>query len=218
MKRFLIFTVVFVSLIFSSVYGAHNVPTDPFASAGPEAIPELIKTAELLGDENTELRKKAIRRLGQLKAKEAIPIIILALEGVYYQGGKAQDYEVQIVSARALAEIGDKEAVKPLSKAVYRRENNSTIKRAAVQALGLMGETARTKSTLNYLHMVLERTRDNGLAADISESLGKIGDKSSFVPLLRVTQGNYLNFVKEKAQKAIAKLKWDKDSVLDPPK
>jgi HEAT repeat protein len=68
---------------------------------------------------------------------------------------------------------------------------------------------------LNYLFSLLESTRDNGLAADICDALGQIGDKSAFVPLLRVTQGDFLNYVKERAQIAISKLQWNESSVFD---
>jgi HEAT repeat protein len=202
------------------VYAAHNIPTDPFTSAGPDAIPQLMEMAASDDPSDMDLRIRAIQRLGELKSAEAVPIIIDSLgygsEAIIRQAGGARvfTWRVRVVSAKALAEIGDERAIAPLSRRVWYDEDN-TVRRAAVQALGLMGEAARRKETLEFLHSILERTQDNALAADICEALGKIGDKASFVPLLRVTQGRFLNYTKEQAQKGIAQLKWHLPSVFD---
>jgi HEAT repeat protein len=204
----------------SSAFAAHNIQADSFESAGPEAIPQLIDTASLIGPEYMDLKVKAIMRLGELKAVEAVPVLIDCLgygsETIVREAGGREiySYKVRLVSAKALAEIGDDRAVKPLARTVLTDRDNIA-RRAAVQALGLMGEKARTKDVLTFLYDVLEKTRDNALAADICEALGKIGDKSSFVHLLRVTQGPFLNFVKSKAQEAISDTKWDVPSVFD---
>lgn len=203
-----------------NLFAAHNVPSDAFTSAGPEAIPQLIEAAESEDPADMDLKVKAIQRLGELKSKEALPVILSSLgygsETIIRQGGgkKYYTWQVRVVAAKALAEIGDARAVNSLAKRVLKDEE-VTVRRASVQALGLMGEKARTKDVLLFLYSVLEKTPDNALASDICDALGKIGDKSSFVPLLRVTQGNYLNYVKDLAQKAIAKINWNQPSVFD---
>ncbi len=203
-----------------NLFAAHNVPSDAFTSAGPEAIPQLIEAAESEDPADMDLKIKAIKRLGELKAKEALPVIISSLgygsEIIVREGGgrKYYTWQVRVIAAKALAQIGDVRAVNSLAKRVLKDEE-VTVRRASVQALGLMGEKARTKDVLLFLYSVLEKNRDNALAADICDALGKIGDKSSFVPLLRVTQGSYLNYVKDLAQKGIAKIKWNQPSVFD---
>ncbi|OHD54517.1 MAG: hypothetical protein A2Y33_04955 [Spirochaetes bacterium GWF1_51_8] len=204
-------------------YGAHNVTTDaidPIDTIGPEGIPKLMEVAKSQDFDDLEIKIKAIQRLGKLKAVEAVPILIDALgygsETIILVGGTKKEYpwKVRVVAALALAEIGSAEAVDALAVRAFEDEE-VTVKKAAVQALASLGPKAKTKKVLTYLYDILEKTKDNGLAYDICIALGKIGDKSAFVHLLRVTQGGFLTVVKEKAEEAIKSLKWQEGSVFD---
>ncbi len=205
-----------VVLSSASLFGAHNITEDAVGSIGPEGISELMEAAKSLAPEDDEIRIKAIKRLGELKAKEATDALIEVMETRRSTSGGREIYNwrLKVVAAKALAEINDPRSVFYLAS-MLRKDNDITVKRAAAQALGLMGETARRRGVLDVMHSQLDLTRDNALVSDICEALGKIGDKSSFVYLLRVTQGPYLNYVKETAQKGIAKTKWDKPSVFE---
>ncbi len=197
-------------------YGAHNITEDAIDSIGPDGIPELLDAARSSAPEDDNLRIKAINRLGELKAKESLDFLLEVLDTKRTTSGGTEvfNWRLKVVAAKALSAINDPKSVPYLSE-MLRRESDVTVKRAAAQALGIMGETARTKPCLEIMQSELERTRDNALASDLCEALGKIGDKSSFVYLLRVTQGPYLNYVKETAQKGIALTKWDKPSVFE---
>jgi hypothetical protein len=199
-----------------SLYGAHNYTEDSIDAVGPEGIPELIETARSLDPNDDEIRIKAIKRLGELKAKDAEDLLIEVMETRRLAAGGKEIYNwrLKVVAAKALAEIGDEKASYYLI-GMLRKDHDQTVKRAAAQALGLMGEKARRKSVLDVMHSELEKSKDNALVSDLCEALGKIGDKSSFVYLLRVTQGPYLNYVKEVAQKGISMTKWDKSSVFE---
>ncbi|NPV39567.1 MAG: HEAT repeat domain-containing protein [Brevinematales bacterium] len=202
------------------VFAAHNITEEYINSLGAESIDQLIVAASLQDPDDVPVKIKAILRLGELKAKEAVPVLIEALgygsETIIRVGGtrKIYTYQVRLVAAKALAQIGDERAVKALATRAYQDED-LIVKRAAVQALGLMGDKAKDKYVLTILYDLLEKTPDNGLVADICEALGKIGDKSSFVYLLRVTQGPYLNSVKEVAQKSITQIKWNEPNVFE---
>ncbi|NPV02484.1 MAG: HEAT repeat domain-containing protein [Brevinematales bacterium] len=206
-----------------SGYGAHNVATDaidPIDTIGPEGIPKLMEVAKSQDLDDMEIKIKAIQRLGKLKAVEAVPILIDALgygsETIILQGGTKKEYpwKVRVVAALALAEIGSADAVEALVVRAFEDEE-PTVKKAAVQALASLGPKAKTKKVLTYLFDMLEKTKDNSLAYDICIALGKIGDKSAFVHLLRVTQGGFLTVVKEKAEEAIKNLNWQEGSVFD---
>ncbi len=217
MKKY--FTISLIVLIFGlwmNLYGAHNISDDAIDTIGQEGIPELIEAAESTDPQDDELRIKAIQRLGQLKAKESLDVIVDILSTKRFERGGKEIYnwKLKVVSANTLADIGDERAVPYLADIVW-KDPDLLVKRAAVQALGKMGEMSRKRTVLEILHSELIGTRDNAYASDICEALGKIGDKSSFVYLLRVTQGPYLNYVKEMAQKSIAMTKWEKASVLD---
>lgn len=202
------------------LFAAHNITEEYINSLGVESVDQLIMAASLQDPEDVPVKMKAIMRLGELKAKEAVPALIDALgygsETIIRVGGtrKIHTYQVRLVSAKALAQIGDERAVKALASRAYQDED-SIVKRAAVQALGLLGSKAKDKYVLTILYDLLEKTPDNALVADICEALGKIGDKSSFVYLLRVTQGPYLNSVKEVAQKSITQIKWNEPNVFE---
>jgi hypothetical protein len=211
-----IFLVSFLFVSGMKLYGAHNITEDAVQSIGAEGINELIDAARSLSPEDDEIRIKAIKRLGELKAKDATDVLIEVLETKRMSSGGREIYNwrLKVVAAKALADINDPKAVFYLAS-MLRKDDDVTVKRAAAQALGLMGESARKKGVLEVMHAEIDRTRDNALVSDICEALGKIGDKSSFVYLLRVTQGPYLNYVKETAQKGIASTKWDKASVFE---
>ncbi|URA09510.1 HEAT repeat domain-containing protein [Thermospira aquatica] len=210
----------FLLLIVGWVFAAHNVTEEYINSLGAESIDQLMVAAALEDPNDVPIKIKAILRLGELKAKEAVPVLIDALgygsETIIRVGGtrKIYTYQVRLVAAKALAQIGDERAVHALASRAYQDED-PIVKRAAVQALGLMGNKAKDKYVLTVLYDLLDKTPDNALVADICEALGKIGDKSSFVYLLRVTQGPYLNSVKEVAQKSITQIKWNEPNVFE---
>lgn len=207
---------IFFIISGTSLYAAHNYTEDSIDGLGADAISNLIDVATSLDPADDEIRIRAIKRLGELKAKESLDVLIEVLQTKrYVAGGKeVYNWRLKVIAAKALADIGDRKALFPLVD-MLRADSDNTVKRGAAQALGLMGDVARTRTVLEVMHAELDRTRDNALVSDICESLGKIGDKSSFVYLLRVTQGPYLNYVKEVAQKSIAMTKWDKPSVFE---
>jgi HEAT repeat protein len=221
--KWLVWVIALIMTGVLSGYGAHNVATDaidPIDTIGPEGIPKLIEVAKSQDLDDVEIKIKAIQRLGKLKAVEAIPILIDALgygsETIILQGGTKKEYpwKVRVVAALALAEIGSADAVDALIIRAYEDEE-PTVKKAAVQALASLGPKAKNKKVLTYLFDMLEKTKDNSLAYDICIALGKIGDKSAFVHLLRVTQGGFLTVVKEKAEEAIKNLNWQEGSAFD---
>jgi len=217
-KHILVLVVGLLSWMYA--FAAHNITEEYINSLGAESIDQLIVAASLEDPDDVPVKIKAIMRLGDLKAKEAVPTLIQALgygsETIIRVGGtrKIYTYQVRLVAAKALAQIGDERAVHALASRAYQDED-LIVKRAAVQALGLMGDKAKDKYVLTILYDLLDKTPDNALVSDICEALGKIGDKSSFVYLLRVTQGPYLNSVKAVAQKSISQIKWNEPNVFE---
>lgn len=217
MKKYMwVLFVIFFLFSGMNLYAAHNYTEESVDNLGPEAISNLIEVAESLAPEDDDIRIRAIKRLGELKAKEALDVLIEVLDTKRtVAGGKeVYNWRLKVMAAKSLAEINDERALIYLVS-MLRKDSDVTVKRAAAQALGLMGETARKRNILEVMHTELDKTRDNALVSDLCEALGKIGDKSSFVYLLRVTQGPYLNYVKEMAQKSIAMTKWEKPSVYE---
>ncbi len=217
--------VVGLLMVASVVFSAHNLPSETFENLGVEAIPQII---EAIRTDDENLKVMAIRRLGDILKdpaarakvkKEVIDKAVNALtealqEGnaiLRYRGGVLVNYfwRVRVEAAFALAKIGDERAVKPLVRTL-RFDRDLEVRRAAARALGDM----KAKGAVRALIEELEDTMDNSLANEIVIALGKIGDKAAFVPLLKVIQGDYLDYVKENAQKAIENLRMDQPSVL----
>lgn len=214
------YSVILISLSFlfysGLFYGAHNITEDAVETVGPDGIPQLIDVIRSTDPADDDIRIKAMKRLGELKAKESTDMLIEMLETKrLVMGGKEiYNYKLKVAAAKALADIGDERASVYLVE-MLRYDNDTTVKRAAARALGEMGEAARKKTVLEIMDTELEAAQDNALVNDICDAMGRIGDKSCFVYLLRVTQGPWLNFVKQTAQKAIEMIKWDKPSVYD---
>jgi hypothetical protein len=197
-------------------YGAHNISVDAISTIGQDGIPQLIDVVRSTDPADDDIRVRAMKRLGELKAKESVDMLVEMLETKRFVSGgmEINNWRLKVEAAKSLAEIGDPRADSYLTE-MLRYDVDTTVRRAAAQALGDLGETARTKPVLDVMHNQLEGAKDNGLVQDLSEALGKIGDKASFVYLLRVTQGPWLNSVKDTAQKSIGMLKWDKPSIYE---
>jgi HEAT repeat protein len=210
-------SLVLVLLLFLSAwgYGAHNTESDAIDTAGPEGIPMLMEFAKLAEPKDVDTRVKAIARLGELKAEQAVPVIVdaLACGRETLVENKDPYWKVRISSSYALAGIGTDNVVDPLKEAA-RLDRNVMVQRAAIQSLGKLGEKARKELVLVNLFKLLEQTQDNGLANDICWALGQIGDKKAFPYLMKIDQRQFLEIVKQTAKTAISELKFDKPSAV----
>lgn len=104
----------------------------------------------VLGDQGLRYRGKviAIEVLGELRCAEAVPHLIRLMEGNLR--------EVRRASAKALAEIPGEEATQALRDVIEDRDGN--VRRAAVAALGRIGDKASFDPILS--HIKVERYRD----------------------------------------------------------
>lgn len=110
---------------------------------------------------------------------------------------------VRTAAARALAMTGDKspKVIDNLKRALL-EDPESLVKRSVVRTLGDL----KANEALDVIIYVLEGERDNALVNEIAIALGKIGDKRAFPALLKIIQGDYLDYVKVNAQKAVAEI------------
>jgi len=103
------------------------------AMKNPAAIPALLRLlAQENGNRGPDLRRGAIKALGEIGAIEAVPTLIEVLASKrFWRPGRHN--ELRAAAATALGEIGDEAALPGLEKASS--ESNETVARAAVQAL-----------------------------------------------------------------------------------
>lgn len=95
-----------------------------------------------------------IRVLGKLRSKQAVPVLIKLLEDL--------KRDIRIASAKALGDIGDKEALQPLIKKST-EDQDANVRKAAIEALGMIRVTEAYDSLYNLL--------DREIYADIIETI-----------------------------------------------
>lgn len=103
------------------------------AMKNPAAVPALLRLlAQENGSHGPELRRGAIKALGEIGAVEAVePLLAILASKRFWRPGRHN--ELRAAAAAALGEIGDETAVSALENASS--ERNETVARAAVQAL-----------------------------------------------------------------------------------
>ncbi|MHB1397214.1 MAG: HEAT repeat domain-containing protein [Trichloromonadaceae bacterium] len=103
------------------------------AMKNPAAVPALLRLlAQENGSHGPELRRGAIKALGEIGAVEAVtPLIAILARKRFWRPGRHN--ELRAAAAAALGEIGDETALPALENASS--ERNETVARAAVQAL-----------------------------------------------------------------------------------
>ena len=91
----------------------------------------LQKWVRVLTEPDIEMSKIAADKLGDMKAVEAVPVLIETLE--------QRTTFVAVAAAQALGQIQDKSAIRPLIKAM-RDHQDIAVQTAAAEALGVIGD------------------------------------------------------------------------------
>ncbi|NJP07360.1 MAG: hypothetical protein HC837_17920 [Chloroflexaceae bacterium] len=115
-----------------------------------------------------------VPNIDKLQAKQDISGLIKILTN-------QKDLEVRQHVIRALAELGDQQAIGPLTELV--RDSNPQIREAAVQALGQLGGPRAVEPLITTLHDPQPQVRRS-----VIEALGNIGDKRAVAPLIAMLE------------------------------
>ena len=161
-------TVVAVSpLLRSEKVSSRNFASDILVETGDSAIEEL---AQLIHDDDHDVRKFAVDILGLIGSKEATEQIIEALN----------DPHINVIcgAVEALGNIGDKHALKALIN-LLGKADDSWLKFMLVESIGKL----KDPSSLEVLHGMFNES-DPILLASVIGSVGSIGHKDSVLPLL----------------------------------
>lgn len=148
-----------------------------------------------------ETREEALRRLGELKDKKAVPVVLEYLK----EPGKYRGY-----AAQALGLIGDPSVVPSLLKAVdlevgagadeptrYKHRANERI----VQALGALAAKDGAEVVLKLLS-----SRDSYVRLAAVRALGEIGSKSAVPALSDIVRKDDNMFMKKTATEALGEI------------
>lgn len=156
-----------------------------------------------LADTSGHYRASAAIRLGVLKARQSVDILISALDD--------HDDRVSESAAEALGRVGDRKAVKPLILLLASTKGDRA--ETAATALGLLKDTRAVEPLIRVLldkNQGPSRTyeRKDYVRASAAEALGDIGDPRAIEPLAAVLK-NYVKerwFVRRAAANALGKI------------
>ena len=109
---------------------------------------------------------------------------------------------------------GSKSIVAPLGAILKNGDEGAGVRRAAAIALGRFGNDAQAATTELVAALTAElqngpRNTNIVLAGELIDSLGRLKDKRSFVPLMRVISSPFPTRVKRRAQRALENIKWE---------
>jgi HEAT repeat protein len=127
----------------------------------------------------------------KLKAKRDVKGLIKAL-------GHRKDAEVREGAVKALGEIGDTQAVGPLSAAL--KDESWYVRLAAARALGQIGDVRAVEPLIAAL-----KDKDKNVRQATAEALGRIGDTRAVEPLITTLEDEDED-VGEAAAKALVKV------------
>ncbi|MBK7493307.1 MAG: HEAT repeat domain-containing protein [Nitrosomonas sp.] len=151
-----------------------------------------------LKDEDSFVRSRAAKSLGEIGGKTVVDVLMLAL--------KDEDSFVRSRAASALGEIGDKAVVHPLIHSL--KDEDSTVRWMAAEALEKIGDKAAVDPLIHSL-----KDENSIVRWTAAEALEKIGDKAAVNPLIHSLKDEN-SIVRWTAAKALEKI-GDK-TVVDP--
>ncbi|MCB1307546.1 MAG: hypothetical protein KDK30_05170, partial [Leptospiraceae bacterium] len=175
--------------------------------------------AKMISDPNIRIQDKeeAVFRMGELSRQlpshpEISPSKLFnPLLGVLIPQSSVQDHHILRVAAcnalgRFAGQDGAESIVQPLGKVVRNQEEKEEVRMAAGLALSRFYKNSAAAAS-EELIAALNQEVDRGAHADnvrvttqIVVSLGMLGDRRAFVPLMRVLRSNFPTDTKNKAQ------------------
>ena len=179
-----------------------------------------------LSDPNLGVKQKvqAIRRLGELAkdlaASPGIPAADLYNPVLGVLSLSSSKYEIlRKAACETLYQFSDHEGseslVKPLGAVLNNKEETNDVRIAASISLGRFSKdkTAASDELVRALNdLVSDGARGDNvrLTASVINGVGRLRDKRSFVPLMRVIQSNFPTTAKQAAQRALENIDWER--------
>ena len=169
-------------------------------------------------------KRLAIQRLGQLAGKlkgSQVPPSRLfnPLLGILAPQKNVRDHHLLREEAcTALAAFSDVEGsdqlIAPLGKRLLDQSEREEVRMAAARTLSRFRKdrAAAAEQLVQALNQELERgpqPNNIALTTGIIGGLGSLGDKRSFVPLMRMVRSDFPNTTKRAAQGALENIRWE---------
>ncbi|MFX0095272.1 MAG: HEAT repeat domain-containing protein [Candidatus Hodarchaeota archaeon] len=140
--------------------------------ADPTTTPYFIEKIQI--EKQPGVRIRILEALGRLKAKEAIPVILKALD--------VKNWKVRRAAIEALEEINDLSVVSVLIK-VLKNDKEANVRAAAASSIGKFGSRKWTFE----LNMAFEKEPDDEVKFCIAEALNILGEPQLLNSYLKET-------------------------------
>jgi HEAT repeat protein len=158
---------------------SHETIRSTFQWLGPRAVPPLMSDA---ANPRSTTRLWAVRELGDLRTRDAVPLLIDLLRPPR-GAATIEDDLIRESAADALGSVGDARAVVPLIAALD--HGSDRVRAASAQSLGRLGDT----SAVPELVRALGASRGTRTPSQCAAALGRLGDNSA-IPALTAALGN----------------------------
>ncbi len=222
-RCFIILFLLSANILFSSTDKKINEDVEKYISGLKGSSTG--KLIQLIRDGRKDMKKAAIKRLGDLKSKEAIDILICVMTYGWaperfdkkYMAGKKKlvpelDEDVRAEAALALGKLKDPENIPFISNTIL-VDRNSIVKQNCLKALGLIRKKECVEHIIKAIKYELSLTKnqvDNNVVKAAIEALGDIGHKDGFIILIEITQNEKLEYdTKKAALKTLEKIRWE---------
>lgn len=154
----------------------------------PDAVPELVSVVKDTKDEDEDVRGTALRALGKIRDKRAIPFLIEAL-------GYPETWLSDRI-AEVLFTIGE-EAIEPL-KGVFKNDRSEKRRMWAAEILGWLEAKSAVYLLIEALSDVSPEVRGK-----VAGALGKIPDEKAISRLCEILISDPVPFVRVRASQAL---------------
>jgi len=141
---------------------------DALVKIGRPAVKSLIKA---LKDKNEEVRKNAVRALGEIKDSRAVKPLIAALND--------EDKDFREIVAEALGRMEDHRVVEPLISILHNQDEDENVRWEAAASLGKIKDPRAVEPLINALR---DKSRD--IRSIAAAALGEINDDLGLEPLI----------------------------------
>ncbi len=179
------------------------------------AAPEVIKCVEDKLGLDEDYRAQCVDILARWKEKSGKS----AISSVLQNKGNATDGEydprydkhskVRIAACYALGSFGENDVI-PVLISSLKEDKHYAVRVAAAYVLQTFKEESAVDGLIDGLLLEIQKDKNASfpVVRQIIRSLGVIGNKKAFIPLLKATQVSFPNDIKEDAQESIEKITW----------
>ncbi len=203
MKKLTYFVVCLIVLS-GTVFGGEGGLQDYFETLGPQAKDFLM---EATYSENPAVRYYAVKRIGELRIKEATTrledILLSPGEMVFYKAHPEWEVEIKRISIWALGLIGDKKSISKLMR-IY--ETSSDV-RIRVEVIRALANFKNSPEVYDFFENIAMSEKDMRIVKEVVRAFGVLKNPKATKPLLNLITSNQVpEDVKKLAVSVLQKL------------